>query len=184
MDLKVAVVGLAPSTYDDAPWMDDEWQKWGMPWDARGWPLMARHFEMHERRMMNADPFYTADYIERLGDCERLYLQAPDERFPHAIAYPLDEVAQTIGGAYWSSSIGYMLALAIHEGATEIGIWGVDAADEYQFQRQNIEYLIGLARGKGIKVHIPDASPLCKFPAEGLAFAGQPTNYSRYGCLG
>jgi hypothetical protein len=37
------------------------------------------------------------------------------------------------------------------------------ADEEYSYQRANCEYLIGLARGKGIKVHIPEVSPLLKF---------------------
>jgi hypothetical protein len=43
-----------------------------------------------------------------------------------------------------------------------VGIWGVDlhCESEYAYQRPNLEYLIGLARGRGMKVFIPPASAL------------------------
>jgi hypothetical protein len=102
------------------------------------------------------------------------------------MAYPFDQVAATTG-AYWNSSIAYMLALAIHEGAEEIAIYGVDMKgdDEYGYQKPNMEYLIGLAIGRGIKVTIPDASPLLKFNPVGVKFFDHtPVYVQRYGWLG
>ncbi|MBK7281394.1 hypothetical protein [Candidatus Aalborgicola defluviihabitans] len=154
--MKVAIVGLASSTHSDAPWFDDTWEKWGLPWDDKGWPFMARHFEMHDQRLLDSEHSKRGpDYAERLKDCEKLYTQEN---------YPFEAVAKTIGQAYWNSSISYAMALAIHEGAREIAIYGVDmdGTDEYAYQKANMEYLIGLARGQGIDVHIPKQSALCK----------------------
>lgn len=123
------------------------------------------------------------DYEQRLSLCNRLYMQ--EQYFPFAEKYPFEEVASTTGD-YFNSSISYLLALAIHEGATEIGIWGVDmsAGEEYGYQKPNCEYLIGLARGKGIPVYIPEVSPLCKFNGEGIPLGDMtPTYPRRYGCL-
>ena len=54
----------------------------------------------------------------------------------------------------WLIFAAYMLALAIYEGVDKVGIWGVDlhCDSEYSYQRPNMEYLIGLARGRGMKV--------------------------------
>lgn len=179
MGLKVAVIGLSPSTHDAAPWLDSEWEKWGLPWDDKGWPMMARHFEMHDKRLLDSEHSRrNADYFERLADCPDLYTQGN---------YPFEEVAKSIGQAYWNSSIAYAMALAIHEGAEEIGIYGVDMTgdDEYAYQRPNMEYLIGVARGKGIKVTIPAESALCKFQPSGIRFYDHlPTYVDRYGWLG
>jgi len=179
MGLKVAIVGLAPSTHADAPWDDQTWEKWGLPWDQSGWSLMARHFEMHDQRLLDGPHSKrSADYAERLKDCKCLYTQDN---------YPFDAVAKTIGQAYWNSSIGYAMALAIHEGAREIAIYGVDmdGTDEYQYQRPNMEYLIGFARGQGIDVYIPKQSALCRFEPKGIKFYNHmPTYKDRYGWLG
>lgn len=79
------------------------------------------------------------------------------------------------------------MALAIHEGAEEIGLWGVDMKDgeEYAYQRPNMEYLIGLAEGNGIGVFIHPDSSLCKFKSDGIKFYNhEPAYVDRYGWLG
>lgn len=171
MALKVAVIGLADSSRDEAPWNDPQWQKWGLAWDSR-WPEMARTFEMHELRELP-----NRRYVEELRYRNALHMQEQFEKVPGSVRYPLEAVIESVGD-YFVSSIAYMLALAIHEGTDEIGLWGVDMdiGGEYEYQRANAEYLIGLARGRGIKVHIPPSSPLCKF-APMLGYEG------RYGRL-
>lgn len=120
-------------------------------------------------------------YRERLNSLPKLYMQKAYPEYPNAIAFPYDEVIAAIGADYFNSSIAYMLGLAIADGAEEIGLYGVDmkASEEYGFQRANCEYLIGVARGRGIKVYVPEISPLCKFQND-------PTNpefAGRYGLL-
>ena len=118
------------------------------------------------------------DYAQRLKDCKQIYTQAN---------YPFDAVAKTIGQPYWNSSIAYAMALAIHEGAQEIAIYGVDmdGTDEFGYQKANMEYLIGVARGRGISVYIPPQSALCKFAPTGIKFYDHmPTYVERYGWLG
>lgn len=179
MGLKIAIIGLAPSTHADAPWDDPTWEKWGLPWDSTGYGFMKRHFEMHDQRLLDSGHSKRGpDYAQRLKDCKQIYTQAN---------YPFDAVAKTIGQAYWNSSIAYAMALAIHEGAQEIAIYGVDmdGTDEFGYQKANMEYLIGVARGRGIRVYIPPQSALCKFAPTGIKFYDHmPTYVERYGWLG
>lgn len=188
MALKVAIVGLASSTHDAAPWDDPAWEKWGLPWDDKGWPMMSRHFEMHDMELLQSEHSKRkAGYFERLNDCPNLYMQAKYFDAPTSQRYPFEEVSASIGQAYWNSSIAYIMALAIHEGARSIGVWGVDmdGTDEYAYQRPNMEYLIGLARGQGIDVYIPPESALCRFEPHGIKFYNHmPTYIDRYGWLG
>jgi hypothetical protein len=167
--MKVAIVGLSPS-HEFAPWGDPAWEKWGLGWDT-DWPRLDRVFEMHSHFADDG-----TDYVERLKCCPRLYMQA--KYLPNATEYPLEAVGKTCG-AYWESSIAYAMALAIHEGAEEIALFGIDmkSGEEHGYQKPNMEYLIGLAKGKGIKVHIPETSPLLKFSGE-FGYAG------RYGWRG
>lgn len=179
MGLKVAIVGMSDSC-ELAPWGDPSWQKWGLPWHDGYWPKFDRLFEMHDMRLLTGEHSKRRyGYLEYLQECDvPLYTQEN---------YPIDEVAETIGAYYFNSSIAYMMALAIHEGAKEISIFGVDMKgdDEYGYQRPNMEYLIGLAREKGIKVNILEDSPLCKFQSTGIRFYDHvPTYVKRYGWLG
>ena len=49
-------------------------------------------------------------------------------------------------------------------------------------QEPNIEYLLGLAEGKGIKVYVPNESPLLKFNDSGIWFCNcKPKYQQRYG---
>jgi hypothetical protein len=155
--LKVAIVGFSPSR-DQAPWSDPEWCLWGLAWDPER-ARFGRTFEMHELSMLDAKQ------IDALQDCEGLYMQEGYEQVPNATAYPFEAVARTTG-AYWCSSLAYALALAIHEEAEEIGIWGVDGQEQYAYQHPNLNFLIGLAMGKGIKVTLPETCPLLKFVSD------------------
>lgn len=187
MGLKVAIVGLSPATHGLAPWEDKEWELWGLPWDAFGWPYFSRTFEMHDMRLLKSEHSQRrADYFEHLGNCNGLYMQEDYPEVPNAQRYPFESVARTTTD-YFNSSIAYAMAMAIHDGAEEIGIYGVDMKgdDEYGYQKPNLEYLIGLARGLGVKVHVPDQSPLLKFNAVGIKFYEHtPTYVNRYGWLG
>lgn len=174
MGLKVAIVGLWSETHGLAHWEDPSWEKWGLAWDTEVFQ-MDRAFEIHDAKEWK--PWQRKDYVERLAMLPRLYLQEPYPELPDALRYPIEDVAETVGD-YLSSSIAYLMALAIHEGAEEIGLYGVamEGADEYGYQRPNMEYLVGLARGRGIKVHIPEQSPICKY-------SGQFGYIGRYGRL-
>jgi hypothetical protein len=183
MGLKVAIVGMSQTAHD-APWGTD-WEMWGLPWHDAYWVQMDRHFEMHDIRLLESEHSKRDEgYMDRLKGFKTLYMQ--EAYLPNATPYPFDEVAKTTG-RYWNSSVAYAMALAIHEGAEEIGIWGVDmkGSSEYGYQKPNMEYLIGLAMGKGIKVYVPDASPLLKFNETGIGFYDHmPVYVERYGWLG
>lgn len=98
-----------------------------------------------------------------------IYMLDRQDDIPQSVRYPIEEVTALIGKTvqgtpYLESSIAYMMAQAILElkPGDRIGIWGVDlhCESEHAYQRPNLEYLIGLARGMGIKVFIPPQSQL------------------------
>ena len=144
-----------------------------MAWRSRDMPRVDRVFEMH------AEEFW-GDYASvelysawlgnptPLGGSEKppvVYVRPEDaKKYRKCKAYPLEAAIKLMGCEYFASSFSYALAMAINEGATEIAIYGVDlvADDEYAYQRPNAEYLLGIARGKGIKIHVPWQSALLK----------------------
>lgn len=139
---------------------------------------------MHDVRWVRTQPIA---YLDRLNDCGSLYLDGVHADFPDATAYPFEMVETYTRSSYYNSSIAYMIALAIAEGAKEISLFGVDMDDhsEYAYQRANCEYLIGMARGKGIKVTIPDESPVCKFTPTAFTMNGETIyDKQRYGWIG
>jgi hypothetical protein len=167
---KVCIIGSAHTTLNEAPWKDDSFEFWCLAW--RKAPKATRWFDMHtigpHRKRVPQD---YEEYLSRIK--EPIYLVEENPKIPTGIAYPLMDVMNTLGAvdkhadpAFFSSSIAYMLGLAIHEKFNEIHIYGVDlvAKDEYVNQRHNTAYLIGLARGLGISVYLPPKAALLKFP--------------------
>lgn len=156
--MKVAIIGMGESA-QYAPWDDSAWQKWGLANDRVNFARLDCYFEIHDMALL--EEAYGADledYLERLGMCQPLYMQ--EAYLPNASAYPFKQVNE-----YLQSSIAHMFALAMTM-ADVISLYGVDmkAEGEYAYQKPNIEYLIGLARGRGIEVSIHESSPLCKNP--------------------
>ena len=190
---QVAIVGLAPSTHDAAPYNSPFWEMWGLPWDEGKYPHYDRLFDIHPLECIKAatPSFYRQGYEDRLRGLEgKLYMQQAYEEIPNAIEYPLDKGSMLVGD-YFNSSIAYMLGLAIYEKYDRIGLWGVDMkekgewghANEYRDERPNCEYLLGFAKGKGIEIHLPHESPLLKFSGEFPLGTVIPHYGVRYGFL-
>lgn len=139
---RIAILGLAPS-YQLAPFHTD-WQIWALAWH----PIKAdRYFEIHK-------PYcFGGEYEDRLNSLPNLTRQED---------YPIEDITSEFRD-YFTSSIDYMLALAIYIGADEIGLYGVDNCKEYANQRPNTEYWLGVAEGRGIRVHMPEQCPLLKY---------------------
>lgn len=166
---KVAIIGRSHNTRSDAPFDVPGWEMWALAWDRI--PRHDRMFEMHQN-WREIDHFRgeegKRDHLIWLG-MQKVPVYMPErvEEIPTSVRYPMEEITALVGKTrdgtpYLESSLAYMMALAILEGVDKIGIWGVDLdiKSEYSHQRPNLEYLIGLARGRGIKVCVPPQSAL------------------------
>src|SRR3990167_2163638 len=75
---------------------------------------------------------------------------------PKSEAFPIHEVVKEFGIPYFSNTICYMIAYALLKGVKEIDIFGVNQAGshEYAEEKGSVEYWIGVAVGRGVKVTI------------------------------
>ena len=182
---KVCIVGFAKTSRDLAPYDSPEWEIWGVN-DAWSFAHRAdRWFEVHstwiyEWELRRAKGHL--DWLRQFGEQGGIvHLLDARQDMPHAVAFPFDMVCNSLwperavegdhktSRPYLTSSIAYMQALAIAEGFEEIAVVGVDmAADsEYADQKPCCEYLIGLARGRGIKCWLPESCGLLNGPLYG-----------------
>jgi len=79
--------------------------------------------------------------------------------------YPIDDIIKQFNTVYFSNSISYMIAYAIHRGdINKISMYGVDHMtwSSYVMERCGVEYWVGRAEGAGIEVEIAKGSALCK----------------------
>lgn len=162
---RIALIGSAPSSVNLAPWADGSWEVWGCSPGA--WPHAKRVNRWFEIHRWEDKPWFSAEYINFMRSISGpVYMINAVPEIPNSVAYPKDEMLARFGPWFFSSSLSWMFALAIAEGATEIGLWGVDmsATEEWVYQRSGCHYFIDLAKRMGIKVTTPVESDLLRPP--------------------
>lgn len=178
---KVAIVGCS-DTKGLAPYDDKSWEIWAMN-NAFHTTRQDAWFEIHpikcedgkffRRKLIKPGVFEWSpefrgqpmkDYMAYLAklDCP-VYMQQHWDAIPKSEPYPIDDIVRRFGN-YFTNSVSYMIALAIVQGATDIGCYGVDMATgtEYGPQRPSCEWMLGIAAGLGVKLTIPAESDLLK----------------------
>lgn len=160
---KIAIVGTASNTVNLAPFEDDSWQIWSL---GRNYGLVPRQdvwFELHGLRELKAAGVVLKhfEHLKKLGS--KLLIMNPEEELPEAQIFPKESIVNDLG-EYFTSSIAWMVGLAIHIKADEIGVWGVNMSNPEEYLRQKgcCEALLKIAEERGIKITIPDGSPLLK----------------------
>lgn len=171
---KIAIVGKAPASVFRAPFDDPDWEIWSLSDAYHTIPRWDRWFELHDveyHRWIHPEhwKWLCTDHGKPL------YLLGPHPDIPHAKIFPREELLayrvntprgkrQPFQRGYVTNSGTWQIMLAIMEGATHIGVYGYDLAqhEEYAHQRPSAEWIIGVAEGLGIDVHIPDESDLMK----------------------
>ena len=131
-------------------------------------PRVTRWFEIHGDLEWpeHAQWQKPGGYIDWLNKQDfTIYAQSRDI-FPRAKIYPIDDMIAKHSLYFFTSTFAYMMALAIAEGATEIGLFGVDMtnSDEYQSQRPAMQHFIVMCMAMGIKVGAPDESDIMRPP--------------------
>lgn len=158
---KIAIIGKAPSSQSLAPYADPDWHIWTLS-DVMLCRQAARYdvqFELHDSEIVKKNKSYW-DWLTRV-DGKPVVMREDTPEIKACIPYPKDEIVDKYGG-YFTNTVSWMIALAIEMQPTEIGVYGIDMAqnDEYAHQRPSCEYFLGIAAGRGIKVWVPPQSDL------------------------
>src|SRR5690606_32370002 len=139
---KVAVVGGARSR-TLAPYGDDSWEIWAFSSLRLPTPRISRWFEMHalgdlKSQLVKATPkrYSYQEYMKILKqmDCP-VYMQEAHDDIPNSLEYPLQLALDSFGPCF-TSSVSYLLALAILERVDVIGVWGVHLTEKTVYARQ------------------------------------------------
>jgi len=166
----VAMVGFSSRHRHLAPLDDPNIEIWGLnrihqqDWFTR-WDRM---FQLHpisyleKCRGMSAGDRDHYDWLCKEHD-KPIFCQEVYKEFPSAVRFPIEEMRNKYGDFY-TSTLAYMMALALHEGFTHFELYGFDmeAETEYKHQRDSAEYFLGLAEGLGSSVYLPKNSSLLK----------------------
>ena len=162
---RVAIVCGSPSSEMLAPFNDPSWEIWACSPANCDLPRSDVFFEIHALDTTLKEAQY-AEFVKWCAKHPRIYMQEKRPEFPGAIEYPKDAMVKEFGPYFWTSSLAYMIALAITQKPEVIGLWGVDmsAHDEWAHQRPGCFYFMQEATRRGIKICVPPESDLIQPP--------------------
>ena len=162
---KIAVIGTTPHRAN-APYDDPAWEIWGVGrWhpDVRRWD---RWFEIHDLATLKAD---YDDHLKYLADSGKpVYVREPTPKIPNGVVYPRETIVERFGGTYFfTSTIAWMTALALHEGVTHLGLCAVDMAtnEDYATTKPVCKHFTAVALLMGVDVVVSRHSDLLREPA-------------------
>jgi len=118
--------------------------------------LVDKIFQLHH-------PLIWEPYLYRIRD--RVVIAWDKEGFEDCEHLPVSYLVREFGPVF-PSSISWMLAYALTTGYRDITIAGVDMEhrSEYGVQRDYLMYMMGVAVGRGAKVHIPPTNGMFLHP--------------------
>jgi hypothetical protein len=149
---------------------DVEW--WLENWDkVEAWHKVERGYPKH---------------IEKVNEMEIPYLTLKHYDFiPTSLPYPVGDICKHFGIDYFAGGVDYMIAYAIYKRVRKIDIYGVHTTydNEYDHQKPSLEFWIGVAIGRGIKVKVHDSHSLFKTMYRGNEHTNEGKNPDglRYG---
>ena len=167
---RLALVGFSNTNRDLAPFDNPDYEIWSLnhSWGMEFLKRCDVYFDLHPHSWIvqavgKSEP--ERQHLEWLQQPHNfpIYMQEKFPEFPASVRYPIERIRKKYAD-FHTSSLSYMLALAIDMGYTWIEVYGFDmAADsEYNYQRDSAEYFLGLAMGMGIHIYVPDNCPLLK----------------------
>lgn len=195
--MKIAVLGTEPNSSHLAPFGDASWKIWGC--SPGLYPIAARvdaWFELHRweppviGRPAQQVAWFSPEYVAwmALRKCP-VYMYAKVPEIPASVPLPVEDLTKKYGHYFFTSSIAWMLAMAIEEIERDrstrapvaegeapvvdaIGMWGIDmsANEEYSWQRPGCHFFIQIAHARNIRIVVPEESDiLCPPPLYGIS---------------
>jgi len=140
--MKLAIVG-GGNTMTKAPFEDEDFDIWTTPSISKNLPRVTTMFEFHDENAYQLPEVYLRGEVIYKKD------------------FPIREIELKYGKIF-PSSMNLILAYALELGYKHIVLYGVDEAQqtEYERFRPSLLYLIGYARGTGVVVEISEGSVL------------------------
>ena len=166
---KIALCGSHSASLVDAPWTDPSWEFWGHA-SSRGWYRRRpdRYFDLHPPACW--DRAGKGDgYTKFLSqNTVPIYMQKKYPEVPASVEYPKRRILMEFGDGrpYFTNQAAWMIALAMTEGVDAIGLFGINYStqSEYARQRGSLEYWLGRAVGRGVRLVLPEQCSLLQDP--------------------
>lgn len=173
MRVAIVAMGASKSSYiGEAGNAGTPYGAWDEVWTLNGLVgvlkadrfFMMDDFEIQEKRA-EWHPYVKGMLYTAKRHDTPIYTNRVVEGYPNLVEYPLAKVAAKLNlkSLYFTNSVPYMVALAIAEGATKIGIFGCDytyADNRTEKGRACLEWWCGFAEAKGVEIYVPPTTSL------------------------
>lgn len=164
---------------------DPAWEVWALnlipPFDAAGLVRADIWWDIHERKAQ------TAADLRWIAAMPRPIYVPPDllDAGPTCVRFPVERIEAALGTNYWSCTFSYQIALALVEGFTDIGLYGVELAYGTRRERTvewaSVSYWMGFAEARGVRFHLPAVTRLGTHPYRyGLEYAEEIDDVDGY----
>ena len=167
MGKKICLLGTAPSSAQLAPFSNQEWEMWACSPGTIGLPRIDRFFEIH--RWEPGQPWFSEGYIRFLREFKGpVYMGSEDavrqSEIPNARVIDKQYLTNRFGPYLFTSTIAWMIGMAIEEKPEKIALYGVDmgSQEEYKDQRLGCQFFCQIASWCGIEVGVPPESDLLR----------------------
>lgn len=174
---KIAIIGTAPGSRDMAPFADATWDIWVCsPGNGNHQPQpnplkrITAWFELHSLPDMiglENQPWSIPYFAWLKSSTFPVYMQERNELVPQCKIFPMPVLVERFGKNWFTSSVAWMVAYALHLGVDEIAIFGVDMASDhemYSAQRSALVRWAEICEELGVKISIPWESCLGHHP--------------------
>lgn len=173
---KIAIIGSAPSSIDLAPYADPSWAIWVCSPGAFATVAKKRSdvwFETHRFQPSlpgragepGTKPWFSPEFHQFLRDHKGpVFMSEVHASIPNSVRLPFEALIDKYGPYHFTSSVAWMLALAIDQRPKMLGLWGIDmsATEEYNYQRPGCQHFLGMAKAMGIGIVLPAESDLMR----------------------
>lgn len=163
----VALIGLGPSNKD---WIGERAKKKNLLHVDEVWGINTAYRAFSCDRIWVMDDLCNIkrDYPEWYAELKTVEIPIvtcrEDKGVAGAVAYPLDEVLKSVHDDYFSTSVAYAIAYAIHIKVEILFLFGIDFwypdASITESGLGGVSYWLGVARERGMKYQIPNTSTL------------------------
>lgn len=179
----IGIIGSKANTRYLAPYGAKDWEFWSL--NNLFLVLDTQHFhkwfELHDFQYKNKT-YYRRNsteyknesikyYMMKIADLNiPVYMQQKWDIIPKSRVFPFNEIIEHFKTNYFGCSFTWMIAYILYQHmkgdkVKKIGIWGTDLDGiEYYHQLPSFVYFLGIARGLGIELVIPEESKLLKIP--------------------
>ena len=120
--MKIAIMGSAPSSLRLAPFGDPSWRIWGCsPGLFPNVPRVDAWFELHrwEPPVIGnpalQKPWFSPEYVLWMAKQKLVWMKEKVPEIPNSHPYPESDIRHLFGDYFFTSSIAWMLAMAIDQ---------------------------------------------------------------------